>query len=365
MPRYDLEDQELVNYRTAVTPPADLADFWARTIAEARAVAWEPKVEEIKCGLRVIDVFDVTFSGFGGEPIKAWLHMPAGSDGDLPIVVRYCGYECGRGLPHQVSPWPLAGYACLSMDARGQGSGWGLVGDTPDSGTFGPSGPGLMTHGILDPETYYFRRLFTDAVLAIDAARQLKGVAANAIAVTGTSQGGGMTLAVAGLVGGLTAAMPDVPFLSDVPRGMALSDHGPYLELVRYLATHRQDEPRVMKVLAYFDASVLAQTANAAALFSVALMDRWCPPSTVYAAFNAYPGPKEIRTYPYNDHEGGQFHHEAEQLRPLCRHQHDDPGSPTRPPAKSVTVPTKGDHMPRAGILSFSDGRQLADQGIA
>jgi cephalosporin-C deacetylase len=96
---------------------------------------------------------------------------------------------------------------------------------------------------------------------------------------------------------------------------MALSDHGPYLELVRYLATHRQDEDRVMEVLAYFDAAILARTASAPALFSVALMDHWCPPSTVYAAFNAYPGDKEIRRYPYNDHEGGQWHHEAEQLR--------------------------------------------------
>ena len=315
MPRYDLDDHELVHYRTAVTPPADLGEFWQRTIAEARAVSWEPKVEPVSCGLRVIDVFDVTFSGFAGEPIKAWLHRPAGSRGDLPIVVRYSGYECGRGLPHQVSQWPLAGYACLSVDCRGQGSGWGWAGDTPDTAAFGPSGPGLLTHGIGDPETYYYRRLFTDSVLAIDAARQLKGVAPDAIAVTGVSQGGGITLAVAGLVNGLCAAMPDVPFLCDIPRGMALSDHGPYLELVRYLGTHRQDESRVLEVLAYFDAALLVQTAEAPALFAVALMDRWCPPSTVYAAFNAYPGRKEIRRYPYNDHEGGQFHHEAEQLR--------------------------------------------------
>jgi cephalosporin-C deacetylase len=315
VPRYDLEDQDLVHYRTRVPAPADLAEFWQRTIAEARALSWEPKLEAVHCGLRVIDVFDVTFSGFGGEPIKAWLHRPTRAPGDLPIVVRYTGYECGRGLPHQVNQWPLAGYASLTVDARGQGSGWGWVGSTPDSGAFGPCGPGLLSHGILDPETYYFRRLFTDSVLAVDAARQLRGVDPDAVAATGTSQGGGITLAVAGLVDGLRAIMPDVPFLCDIPRGMALSDHGPYLELVRYLATHRQDEDRVMEVLAYFDAAILARTASAPALFSVALMDHWCPPSTVYAAFNAYPGDKEIRRYPYNDHEGGQWHHEAEQLR--------------------------------------------------
>jgi cephalosporin-C deacetylase len=50
-------------------------------------------------------------------------------------------------------------------------------------------------------------------------------------------------------------------------------------------------------------------------LFSVALMDRVCPPSTVYAAFNHYAGPKEIREYPFNDHEGGQGFHDVAKMR--------------------------------------------------
>jgi cephalosporin-C deacetylase len=46
-------------------------------------------------------------------------------------------------------------------------------------------------------------------------------------------------------------------------------------------------------------------------LFSVALMDEITPPSTVYAAYNGYGGPKEIVEYAYNDHEGGGEHHQA------------------------------------------------------
>jgi len=40
-------------------------------------------------------------------------------------------------------------------------------------------------------------------------------------------------------------------------------------------------------------------------------MDTVCPPSTVYAAYNWYGGPKEIREYPFNDHESGGEMHEA------------------------------------------------------
>ena len=66
--------------------------------------------------------------------------------------------------------------------------------------------------------------------------------------------------------------------------------------------------------MSYFDGAVLARRASAPALFSVALMDQICPPSTVFAAYNAYAGRKDIRVYPFNDHEGGQFHQQREQL---------------------------------------------------
>ncbi len=40
-------------------------------------------------------------------------------------------------------------------------------------------------------------------------------------------------------------------------------------------------------------------------------MDVTCPPSTVYAAYNAYGGDKRILEYAYNDHEGGGEQHEV------------------------------------------------------
>ena len=57
-----------------------------------------------------------------------------------------------------------------------------------------------MTRGIEDPDTYYYRRLMTDAVRAVEAVRSLPAVAVDSVAVQGVSQGGGLALAVAGLV---------------------------------------------------------------------------------------------------------------------------------------------------------------------
>jgi cephalosporin-C deacetylase len=319
MPLTDWNPEQLEAYDPRLPAPADLDQFWASTLTEARAASWPARFEPVDTGLTLVDVYDVTFAGFGGEPVKGWLQVPAGTRTELPTVVLYEGYGGGRGLAHTVAPWTLAGYAVFRMDTRGQGSGWS-PGDTPDPAGSAPAHPGFMTRGILDPQTYYYRRVFTDAALAVEAARAHPFVDADRVAVTGGSQGGGISIAVAALSDGLVAAMPDVPFLCDFPRAARVAVRDPYPEIARYLKVHRPHVDAVFTTLSYFDGAVLGRRATAPALFSVALMDDICPHSTVYAAYNAYGGPKEILVYPFNDHEGGQMFQEAAALRWAAPH---------------------------------------------
>jgi cephalosporin-C deacetylase len=305
MAHYDLPLDELRRYQPEPREPADFDAFWERTLTEARAHELRPRFDPVDSGLAVLESFDVTFAGFGGSSVRGWLHLPARRSGPLPGVVQFQGYGGGRGLVHQEVLFALAGYAHLVMDTRGQGSAWS-PGDTSDpDGSGDPAHPGFMTQGILDPASYYYRRVFTDAVRAVEALRTHPGVDAARVAVTGGSQGGGITLAVAALAPDLLGAAPDVPFLCDFPRAITLIDEDPYGEIVRYLKVHRDQAARVTETLAYFDGVSMARRAGAPALFSVGLMDRICPPSTVYAAYNHYAGPKDMVEYPYNDHEGG------------------------------------------------------------
>lgn len=318
MPQSDMPLDELRRYRPDLTVPTDLDSFWADTLAEARAHGLAASFTPADNGLTVIDSFDVSFAGFGGSPVRGWLHLPAGRSGRLPVVVEYIGYGGGRGLAHERHLYAAAGYAHLVMDTRGQGSA-SSVGDTPDpQAGSAPAHPGFMTQGILDPATYYYRRVYTDAVRAIEAARAHPEVDPTRVVVTGGSQGGALTLAAASLVPDVIAAMPDVPFLADFPRAITFVDTDPYSEIVRYLKAHRDHVDRALSTLAYFDMAVLGRRASAPALFSVGLMDQICPPSTVYAAYNHYGGPKEIREYPFNDHEGGQAFHDIAKLRWLA-----------------------------------------------
>lgn len=334
MPAVDLPLPELRAYRGSSPLPADFDDFWDSTIAEAREHPLSVRFERVETHLPLIETFDVTFSGYGGDPIKAWLHLPARLSGTggpgaarepLPAVVHYLGYSGGRGLAHQNTQWAQAGYAMLIMDSRGQGYG-GLLGETPDPHPSAGevSYPGLMTRGILDRHTYYYRRLFTDAFRAIEAVQAHADVDASRVVVHGVSQGGALAVAAAGLaagrVDGVVACLADVNFLADYPRALDVATTGPYPELENYLKRHRDRVDAAFATLPYFDAVNLARAAEATAYFSVALRDTTCPPSTVYATYNQYgtraavPVEKSIEEYPFNNHEGGGEHHVARQL---------------------------------------------------
>jgi cephalosporin-C deacetylase len=312
MPFLDLDLAELRHYRPPVAEPADFDDFWQRTLAESRQAAGEVRVEPVDAGLTAFDTYDVTFPGFAGDPVKAWFTVPAHATGPLPTVVGYNGYGGGRGLPHERLAWPAAGYAYLFMDTRGQGAGWGSGGQTADPHGSGPA-IGFMTQGIEDPAGYFYRRLFTDAVRAVETVRGFEQVDPARVAVTGGSQGGGMTIAVAGLVPGLMAAMPDVPFLSHIRRSVGMTDQNPYAEVVQYLSVHRGRDEQVFETLSYFDGVNFARRATAPALFSVALMDPICPPSGVFASINHWAATAEVEVYAYNEHEGGGEHQWARQ----------------------------------------------------
>lgn len=312
---FDLPLEQLRVYRPALEVPLDFDRFWSDTLEEARRTPLEPRFEPADFALRTVETFDLTFRGYGGQAIKGWLLTPLQRSGRLPCVVEYIGYGGGRGFPYDWLPWSSAGFAHLVMDTRGQGSAW-RAGDTPDRDDDGgaPQFPGFMTRGILNPQGYYYRRLIVDAVRAIEAACAHPVVDSQRIAVTGVSQGGGLVLAAAALASEVSLALPDVPFLCAFRRATELTDTHPYQEIVRFCKIHRDKVEEVFRTLAYFDGVHFAARARAEALFSVALLDEICPPSTVFAAYNHYGGPKSIKVYPYNNHEGGETFHLLEKI---------------------------------------------------
>ncbi|HEY6310938.1 MAG TPA: alpha/beta fold hydrolase [Streptosporangiaceae bacterium] len=323
MPWFDLPLEQLRDYRTDTAEPPELDAWWRRRLDEARAAAREPALTRHEAAMYApVEVYDTEFSGAGGDRIRAWYLRPAGADA-ARTVVKFIGYGGGRGLPVEHALLPALGYTLFVMDIRGQGGRWS-TGATADQAVQG-SGPGagpenstVMTRGIGRPEDYYFTRLLTDAVRAVETGRELTGAAK--VAVTGASQGGGLALAAAALVPELVSVChSDVPFLCDIQRAITLSPGAPYTEVPEFLARNVDLIPAALDTLRYVDCALLARRITAPSLVSVGLMDMTCPPSTVFAAYNEIGAPKDLSVHPYTGHVVPAAHVER-QLRHLREH---------------------------------------------
>lgn len=332
--QFDWPIDKLRSYRPDVagTVAPDFDAFWKRTLDSARAKSWPATLQRRDTRLKTVESFDLTFAGYDGQPIRAWLNRPAGVREALPCVVHFLGYGGGRGVPEEHLLWPSAGYAQIVMDTRGQGSGWtggrGSPGETPDIAPGGEAGssqfPGMLTRGIDRADTYYYRRLFTDGAMLLAEAARLDGIDARRIVASGASQGAATALAASSLVP-VAAVLADVPFLSHVMEAIRITDALPYFELARYLKAHHGKEEAVSATLGYFDMIGFASRSDTPALYSVGLMDLVCPPRTVFAAANLHRAKHEISVYPYAGHEGGEFNQVLRQLAFLERLFDDTP----------------------------------------
>jgi cephalosporin-C deacetylase len=118
MSQFDMPLSELESYRPERVEPPDFDSFWKATLTSSRSRPISLIARPIVTGLKIIETFDVSFAGYAGQPIKAWLMLPRDRQARLPVVVQYVGYGGGRGFPFHWLLWPAAGFATLVMDTR-------------------------------------------------------------------------------------------------------------------------------------------------------------------------------------------------------------------------------------------------------
>lgn len=305
----DLSLEQLKKYKPElIHKPKDFESFW-RTIKKELA-EFQPKVTLQYRDYPVpnVEVTDILFNTWDGTPLNGVLVKPKGVK-ECPVIVSYPGYTGDHGLPIDYLKWTSLGIAVYAFDVRGQGI-------SPDYAEYknGTRIPGWMLHGIKEPKKYYYTNVYKDSLLQLNWIKENAPFAITALGLIGSSQGGGLALAVGGLDGRQDFIVADYPFNTHFERSLEVALTGPYMEIVNYF---KIQDPQyetydvVLLTLSYVDSLYFCADIDCPVLMSIGLEDSTTPPSSAFAAFNYLSSEdKQIEVYPNYKHEINSFHEE-------------------------------------------------------
>ena len=287
------------DYRCQVIKPEDFNEFWGLVLDELSSIELNVKCEkdELRSDSEVT-VYQVFYASLDHVRISGWYSVPNTPVNGLPAILLVPGYQSDPPIPKD---WSAKGYACLSVNPRGK---------VRSRSQFDPGYPGLLTHRIVDKNTYSYRGFYADAWRGIDFLLSRGEVDSERIGVAGSSQGGGLTITTSAMRKEIKAASAGAPYLCGFMDAIKLTDTYPYQEINDYLRTYPDRLEEVEGTLAYFDGISFADQIDCPIIMNLGLQDNVCPPETGYALFETI-GSKDKKLFEYegHGHEAGRYVH--------------------------------------------------------
>lgn len=276
----------------AVPAPADFDEYWAAQKKLLAAVPLQPELKpSAKHSNAKADVIEFALPLLDGGKIRGWFCRPK-APGKYPAILSVPGAGVGPTGPAR---WfGESGYLSINISVHDQP----LDGDAEFYRKLNDNElKGYPGHGKASRDSYYYRRVFLGFVRCIDFLTSQADWDGKHMIVVGSSQGGGSALVAAGLDSRVTAASSNVPALCDHKGPLAGRVSG-WPHLIR-----SADDKATIETMGYYDAAYFAQRIKCPMLVSVGLIDRTCPPTTVFAAFNGIPGAdKKLLIFPKMGH---------------------------------------------------------------
>ena len=136
-------------YGTTTLRPPDFDAFWEAILAEARAIPLNPSLTHVpERSTAEVDVFEIHYDSLDDLRIAGWYCIPKAQHlpPPYPALLIVPGYISEPTLPKS---WAKLGYAAVGVAPRGK---------LRSNSRFNPGYPGLLTHNIVDRQTYKQRR---------------------------------------------------------------------------------------------------------------------------------------------------------------------------------------------------------------
>ena len=272
--------------------PADFDAFWKNAIDEARKTDLDPTKRLLpeRC-TKDVNVYEVSFQNVRwGSRTYGILCVPV-KEGKYPAMLRVPG----AGVRPYGGDVYSASQGVITLEIGIHGIPVTMeqyIYDNLHNGALN----GYWEFGMDDRDKSYYKHVVLGCIRAIDYLEQYTDWNGQKLAVTGSSQGGFLTLATAGL---------DKRVTCYAPVHAALCDHTASLKGVacgwpHYFYWNKgKGQEKQIEVSRYYDGVNFARRITNAqkGWFSFGYNDDVVPPTTAWATYNIVTGPKEISPY--------------------------------------------------------------------
>jgi cephalosporin-C deacetylase-like acetyl esterase len=281
--------------------PKDFDAYWKKEKQTLHALPMQAKLKEVETAEKGYVCYDAELNCTGPKPARGYFAKPQNaSPKSLPIVllVHAAGVKGSwcRSNDKEAMRYAKSGKGALCFDLNAHGM---LNGQTEEYYANLESGElkDYYVQGLENRNDFYFRGMYLRLMRTLDYLTQQPEWDGKRILVIGESQGGGQSLAAAGLDKRVSAVVATVPAMCDWG-GTLVSRKGGWPQPF----DHAGDKEKMKKVLPYFDAAHLLRHSKATIVVEIGLIDQTCPSTSIYSAINQSNGKVIIYPVPYREH---------------------------------------------------------------
>lgn len=282
------------NYVPPPRRPDDFDKFWQQTLRELADIPMAAEVTPVpEQSDHYSEAFKVSLATLNGRRFHGWYWKPR-KPGRYPVRLELPSSGIYKRTAAQVPHGP---------DYSGM---WIAIHGLPveldfESRPDDPAAWNYWTHGIESPKTSMWRTIYASMVRAVDFLCSRPEVDANRIMASGGSQGGGLTLVLAGLD-------PRISFAAPAHNGLCRLDwtvqHKPgFWPFDMSAKPAGQSDEQFLHTLSYFDAANFTPRIRCAVFAEVSLLDTVTASGNQIAALTGIrPGLLELICDPWHSH---------------------------------------------------------------
>ena len=285
---------DFANYKPEIERPDDFHAFWKNTLEELAAIPMDAQVTPAPdVSTEELEAFKVSLATLGGRRVHCWYWKPM-KPGKYPAQFEV---PSSGVYPRQANQVPRGtNRVGMWMAIHGLPVDFDPANRPEDEAAWN-----YWTHGIESPEASMWRTIYASLVRGVDFLTSREEVDAERIMVSGGSQGGGLTMVLAGLDQRITFAAP-------AHSGLARLDwtvlHKPgFWPFDLSAKPDGQTTEQFLKTLSYFDAANFTPDITCPVFAEVSLLDTvTASGNQICALSHVRPGLLELVCDPWKSH---------------------------------------------------------------